>query len=220
MDDRILVTGGLSGIGAGIVADLGTRCDVWSRRTGVDATDEDSVRAAAAKYIAEGGAPYALIHCVGDFDEVALLEADLAHFHDMVESNLTSAFLVARRVVPPMVEAGRGRVVFFAAAGAEAPTAKTRAPIYVAINVALVSLARSLAAEVAPSGVTVNVISPGIIRHATSHQESQDRMASAVPLQRSGTVEDITGAVRLLLSEEGSYITGVNLTIDGGLSLV
>jgi 3-oxoacyl-[acyl-carrier protein] reductase len=117
------------------------------------------------------------------------------------------------------VAAGGGRVVFFSAAGADAEAAKTRAPIYFAAKAALVSLSKSLAAEVASSGVTVNVVSPGIIRHADSHQASQDRMASQVPLGRCGEVADVLGAIDLLLSERGAYITGSNITIDGGLSL-
>ncbi|MHC4512604.1 MAG: SDR family NAD(P)-dependent oxidoreductase [Planctomycetota bacterium] len=218
-DDRILVVGGLSGIGAGIVAELGDHCLTWSRRTGVDATDEASVQRAATAVAREHGPPFGLIHCVGDFEETPLLETDSDRYHHLLDNNLTSAFLVVRHVVPAMVAARRGRVIFFAAAGVDDQTAKTRAPVYFAAKAALVSLARSLAKEVAPAGVTVNVISPGIIRHETSHHDSQDRMAPKVPAGRSGTVADVVGVVRLLLSAEGSYITGSNLTVDGGLSL-
>jgi len=215
----ILVVGGLAGIGAGLARELGDDCVVWSRRTGVDATDEASVQQAAAAFVSEHGAPFGLVHCVGDFAEAPLLETDSDLFHHLLENNLTSAYLVARHLVPAMVAAGRGRVIFFATAGVEDQTAKTRAPVYFAAKAALVSLARSLAKEVAPSGVTVNVVSPGIIRHETSHHESQDRMESKVPMGRPGSVDDVIPIVRLLLSEEGSYITGSNLTVDGGLSL-
>jgi 3-oxoacyl-[acyl-carrier protein] reductase len=110
-------------------------------------------------------------------------------------------------------------VVLFAASGAADPTAKTRAPIYFAVKAAVVSMARSLAREVAPSGVTVNVVSPGIIRHATSHAESQDRMESKVPLGGAGTVDDVVGTVEFLLSDAGRYVTGEELNVDGGLRL-
>lgn len=215
----ILVVGGLSGIGAGLVRELGEGYVVWSRRAGVNATDEKSVKQAAAALLAEHGAPFGLVHCVGDFAEAPLLETDGDLYRHLLENNLTSAYLVTRHIVPAMVEAGRGRVIFFATAGVEDQTAKTRAPVYFAAKAALVSLARSLAKEVAPSGVCVNVISPGIIRHETSHHESQDRMESRVPVGRSGTVGDMMGVIRLLLSDEGSYITGSNFTVDGGLSL-
>jgi NAD(P)-dependent dehydrogenase (short-subunit alcohol dehydrogenase family) len=218
-DHPILVTGGLSGIGAAVAAEYGDSCTSWSRRSGVDVTDQDSLRRATDQYLEAVGTPFGLLHCVGDFDEQPLLESDLAHFEQMLNSNLTSAYLVSRIVVPTMVAAGRGRVVFFGAGGVESQTAKARAPVYFAMKTALLSMTRSLALEVAGAGVTVNMISPGIIRHETSHRQSQDRMEAEVPLGRAGTVEDIIGAVQLLLSPQGSYITGSNLTVDGGLSL-
>jgi NAD(P)-dependent dehydrogenase (short-subunit alcohol dehydrogenase family) len=216
---RILVTGGLSGIGAAVVSEFGDRCVVWSRRGGVDTTDEDSVRAATADLLESGGPPFALVHCVGDFDEQTLLDADTAHYRHMVESNLTSAFLLSRHVVAAMRDNRRGRVIFFAAGGVENRTASTRAPIYFAVKAALVSMARSLAAEVAPQNLTVNVISPGIIRHETSHASSQDRMEPRVPLGRAGTTDDLIPLIRHLLSDAAAYTTGTNLTVDGGLSL-
>jgi NAD(P)-dependent dehydrogenase (short-subunit alcohol dehydrogenase family) len=93
----------------------------------------------------------------------------------------------------------------------------TRAPVYFAAKAAVVQLARSLAAEVAPQRITVNVIAPGLIEHPHSHAESQRRMLPRVPLGRMGTVADVVGAVRYLLSPEGDYVTGQVLTIDGGL---
>lgn len=217
--DKILVVGGSGGIGAGIAEAYGTRAVVFSRRGGVDATDTEQLGAAVEGFISEHGAPFALVHSVGEFQERSILDTDLSLFRRLVDSNLTSAFCVCRAVLPHMVRNRRGRVVLFAAAGAAGDRAMTRAPIYFAAKAALLSMARSLAAEVASSGVTVNVISPGIIRHPSSHRDSQDRMESRVPLGRSGSVADMLGSVRLLLSEEGSYITGANFTVDGGLSL-
>ena len=217
--ERILVTGGGGGIGARVVAEYGDRCVVWSRRTGVDVTDDTSVGTATTALLDSGGPPTALVHCVGDFEERPLLGADLAHYEHMLQSNLTSAFLLMQHVIPAMRAAGRGRVIFFAAAGVENLAATPRAPVYFAVKAALVAMSRSLALEVAPAGLTVNVISPGIIRHDASHRESQDRMESRVPLGRAGTVDDVIGLVRLLLSDEGSYITGTVLTVDGGLTI-
>ena len=213
---RILVVGGLSGIGAGIVERYAGRCTVWSRRTGVDAADERSVARAAQEY---GEPPDALIHCVGDFAERPLLATDAGLYEHLLASNLTSALVVARVLVPAMAARRKGRVILFAAAGAEDRRAKPRAPLYFALKAALLSLARSLAVEVGPSGVTVNVISPGLILHPSSHADSQRRLVKKVPLGRIGGVADVLPAVEYLLSDAAAYVTGTEIVVDGGLAL-
>ena len=75
------------------------------------------------------------------------------------------------------------------------------------------------AAEVAPAGVTVNVVSPGLIEHAESHRDSQLRLLPRVPVGRLGTTADVVGFVQWLLGPESGYVTGENFTIDGGLQL-
>jgi len=157
------------------------------------------------------------VHCVGDFCEQPLLETDEATYRAQFASNVDTAFQVLQAVVPAMVEAGRGRVVLFAAAGADRQQAMLRAPVYFAAKAALIQLARSLALEIAASGVTVNVVSPGLIDHEHSHRESQARMLPRVPLGRVGAPADVVGMVRYLLSAEASYVTGQVLTVDGGL---
>lgn len=212
-----LLVGGGQGIGAALADQLGSACTSWTRTGGVDATDAASVRAAFDALRAEHGAPYALVHCVGDFCEQPLLQTDEATYRAQFASNVDTAFQVLQTVVPAMVEAGRGRVVLFAAAGADRQKAMLRAPVYFAAKAALIQLARSLALEVAESGVTVNVVSPGLIDHEHSHRESQARMLPRVPLGRVGAPADVVGMVRYLLSAEASYVTGQVLTVDGGL---
>lgn len=216
--DRVLVVGGSGGIGRGVVAALGDRAVVWSRRTGVDATDCDGVRTAAARLLADG-TPWGLVHTVGDFVEAPLLATPAGALHDLVQSNLASVLHVVTAIVPAMVAAGRGRVVLFAAAGAGRSKAMRRAPLYFAIKAAVVHLARSLAAEVAAAGVTVNVVSPGLIEHEQSHRDSQQRMLPRVPAGRLGGIDDVVGVVRWLLLPESGYVTGADLTVDGGLQL-
>lgn len=216
---HVLVVGGNRGIGKGVADALGARAVVWARSSGVDAADATSVAAATAELLRTRGAPWGLVHTVGDFFEAPLLATGAARFDELLRSNLTTALRVVEAVVPAMVEAGRGRVILFAAAGASQPRAMTRAPAYFAIKAALVSLARSLAAECARSRVTVNVVSPGLVMHEASHQESQRRMLPRVPLGRLGTVDDVVPLVQWLLSEQSAYVTGQDLTVDGGLQL-
>jgi 3-oxoacyl-[acyl-carrier protein] reductase len=218
-NERILIVGGGQGIGAGIAAAFADRATVWTRHTGVDATDPAALRAAFAKFTAAHGAPFALVHCVGDFAEQRLLATDQATYRAMFASNVDSVFHTVQAVVPAMQQAGRGRVILFAAAGVDVDRAMVRAPVYFAAKAAVVQLSRSLAAEVAAHRITVNVIAPGLIEHPHSHAESQRRMLPRVPLGRMGTVADVVGAVRYLLSPAGDYVTGQVLTIDGGLQV-
>lgn len=217
---RLLVVGGSGGIGAGIVAAFPGQCEVWSRRTGVDAADPQSVGAAVEGLQAADRVPDAWLHCVGDFDEVPLLGCPEEHYRHMLRSNLDTAFCVMQHLVPAMRARGRGRIVFFGASGLESRSAKTRAPVYFAAKAALLSLARSLAMEVAADGLCVNMVSPGIIRHPDSHSASQDRMQDKVPAGRCGEVGDVLPTLRLLLGEEGAYLNGAHIEVDGGLGLI
>lgn len=216
----MLIVGGGQGIGAAIADAFADRATVWSRRAGVDATDPASLRRAFAAFTAAHGAPFALIHCPGDFAEQPLLATDAATYRHMFASNVDSAFHVLQTVVPAMQAARRaGRVILFAAAGVDRNRAMARAPVYFAAKAAVVSMARSLAAEVAADRIAVNVIAPGLIDHPDSHRESQRRMLPRVPAGRLGTVADVTAVVRHLLSTEAEYLTGQVITVDGGLQI-
>jgi 3-oxoacyl-[acyl-carrier protein] reductase len=217
VQDPILVVGGGQGIGEALAAAWPGRTTVWTRTRGVDATDPASLRAAFARYAQQHGAPWALVHTVGDFAEQPLLATDPATWRHLFASNVDSAFHTVQAVVPAMVAARRGRVLLFAAAGADKDRGMLRAPAYFAAKAALIQLARSLALEVAPAGVTVNVLAPGLIHHPHSHSASQERMRPRVPLGRLGSVDDVVGAANYLLSPAASYVTGQVWTVDGGL---
>ncbi|MBK8098389.1 MAG: SDR family oxidoreductase [Planctomycetes bacterium] len=219
MNGPILIVGGGQGIGAAIAADAGPAAAVWTRSRGVDAGDRAALTAAFARLRAERGVPWALVHTIGDFVETPLLQTGVEQYEALVHSNLTTLFHTLAVVVPALVEQRRGRVVLFAAAGTDRQRAMQRAPWYFALKAAVVQVARSLAGEVAAAGVTVNVISPGLIEHPHSHRDSQARLRPRVPIGRLGTVADIVALVRWLASDASAYVTGENFTVDGGLQL-
>ncbi len=215
--ERLLVVGGGQGIGAAIAKRWPERTTVWTRTNGVDATDPAALRSAFAAFTQQHGAPFALIHTIGDFAEQPLLTTDAATFRHLFASNVDSCFHTVQAVVPSMVAAQRGRVILFAAAGVDKDRGMLRAPVYFAAKAAVVQLARSLALEVATHRITANVIAPGLIDHPHSHRDSQARMLPRVPMGRLGTPADVTDLVAWLLAEASGYVTAQVLTVDGGL---
>ena len=217
MRARVWVVGGSRGIGATLAAELEPAFAVerLSRGSGFEA----SAPGAAAARLA-GGTPWGWVHCPGEFLERDVLATTDAEWLTLLESNLWSFVRLARDVIPAMVAAGGGRVLAFGAAGLGSNTGKVRGPAYFAVKAALWSVVRTLARDYAEAGVTVNMLSPGLVAHPHSHRASQERIANRVPAGRLGTPGDLVGLVRLLLSDEAAYLTGQEIAVDGGLGLV
>lgn len=135
---------------------------------------------------------------------------------------LDGAIYCSQAAIPSMVENGWGRVIFMTGSGTYRGGGN-RAHVSAA-KMGLVGLARSLALEMAPHNITVNVISPGTID--TVHEASwypegvpESRVNSEVPLGRAGFPDEIAAACRYLASDDGAYVTGQTLHVNGGLFL-
>ena len=139
-------------------------------------------------------------------------------WHGILARNLTSAFLVTQAVLPGMVQRGYGRVVNISSTtGAVAGVAGDAA--YAAAKAGLLGFTRSLALEVAQSGITVNAVAPGWI--ATGSQTESERLAGlATPIGRSGQAAEVAAAIAFLASAGASYITGQLLVVDGGNAIM
>jgi 3-oxoacyl-[acyl-carrier protein] reductase len=134
-----------------------------------------------------------------------------------IARNLDTAFLVSSAAVPVMRREGYGRIVTIASTTGVVSAMPGQAS-YAAAKAALVGLTRTLALELAGSGVTANVVAPGYV--ATGSQlSSEARAAAAGPAGRSGTPEEIAAAVLFLAHESSSFVTGTTLVADGGQSL-
>lgn len=136
--------------------------------------------------------------------------------------NVKSSLLLMQAYYPAMKEQGWGRIVTVGSTNQYRNHPEL--PMYAATKCAVMSLVKNIAKQVAPFGVTVNNIAPGAIatpRNAAIYEDDEKRRAveSSIPMGRFGQPEDCVGAVLLLCSDAGAYITGSNIVMDGGLRL-
>ena len=237
-DEVVVVTGGAQGIGASIArtaADQGARVAIVDVQSAVDdqgpyavqadVSDAAAVDAALAKIAAELGPVTVLVNNAGRnayFDPVAMTEAEWQHVFD---TDLKSAWLCARAVLPAMIAAKRGSIVNVASLHARLTT-RGMFP-YAAAKSGLVGLTRSLALEVAEHGIRVNAIDPGYVRTAlvqeyfdsTGDPATEQQVLAVHPLGRIGAPEEIAQVVCFLASSAASYVTGADWAVDGGLGV-
>jgi NAD(P)-dependent dehydrogenase (short-subunit alcohol dehydrogenase family) len=146
-----------------------------------------------------------------------LVDADPAGIRRALDVNVTGYLLCARRAVRDMSRTGGGAIVNISSAAATLGSPGQYVH-YAASKAAVDAMTVGLAKEVAPAGIRVNCVAPGII-WTEFHQDPQRpaKLASAIPMGRSGQPEEIAGAVAWLLSPDASYATGAILRVAGGM---
>ena len=143
---------------------------------------------------------------------IAIEDLTYEQWSTVVATNLTGAFLCARRALPGMKALGYGRVLGLGAAVGKSGGARSAA--YAASKAGLMTLVKSVAAEYARDGVTANVVAPALID--TQLMGATREVAGRVPVGRLGTAPEVAAAVAFLVSSEAGYITGEVLDINGG----
>jgi 3-oxoacyl-[acyl-carrier protein] reductase len=185
-----------------------------------DVTDEDSVSRMAAQVSDELGPIDILVVNATCLQPLKPIEDyDWAFFQTMVDFFIKSPFLLTRACLPHMKAQRWGRIINIGSEVVQRNVPNFTA--YVAAKGGQNGLHRSLATEVAPYGVTVNMVSPGWIpveRHENDPQSLKDEYRALIPANRWGVPEDVAGAVTFLASDAASFITGQNLHVNGGLT--
>ena len=190
-----------------------------------DVTDRGAVDAALGKVRAELGPVAIMITAAGLDAFERFVEITPESWERVVGTNLTGTFHCLQAAVPDMLEAGWGRMVTISSSSAQ--SGAPRMAHYVAAKAGVVGLTRALALELARKGITVNVVTPGMIdtpmlRRAAAGGEIgalEKTAARAVPVGRAGTPEEVAATCAFLCSDEAAFITGQVIGVNGGMVL-
>jgi 2-hydroxycyclohexanecarboxyl-CoA dehydrogenase len=179
----------------------------------------------AVEAIVEGLGGLDIVANIAGWDAPGVMwEQPLEHWHKLIGINLWGALHICRATVPKLVEQRSGRIVMVSSdAGRVGSKGET---VYAAAKGGVMALGKSLARELAPYGVCINVVCPGPTRTPLLDQEEADnpklieKLIRAVPLRRVGEVEDVARAIAFLASDASAYMTGQVISVSGGLTMV
>lgn len=244
-DDKMkkvaLVTGGAKGIGSAIVqrlikdgykvaftynsseekalilcAELGSDCKAYK----LDITDSNAVKTVVDDIEKNFGEIAVLVNNAGVAEQALFTDITDEMWHRMIETNLSGAFYCSRAVLKYMINRKSGKIINISSIWGE--TGGSCEVHYSASKSGLIGMTKALAKEVGLSGITVNSVSPGVIlTDMTSHfdEDTMNTLKEETPLNRIGTPEDVAGAVSFLASKDADFITGQNISVNGGMNI-
>jgi len=196
------------------ITQAGGKADVAA----IEVTDAASVDAAVASTLERHGRIDILVNNAGIARDQLMLRMKREDWDQVVATNLTSAFICTQAVLRPMIKQRGGRIISISSVVAQMGNAGQAN--YAASKAGLIGFSKALAREVASRNITVNVVTPGLVATDMTKaitDKAQADWASAIPLGRLGTVEEVAAAVCFLASDEAAYITGQVLAVNGGM---
>jgi acetoacetyl-CoA reductase len=185
-----------------------------------DVTDYEAMGRMVKKIEADHGPVDILVNCAGITRDSTFRKMSQDQWRAVIATNLDSVFNVTRQVIDGMMERGWGRVINISSVNA------TRGQFgqtnYAAAKAGILGFTKSLAQEVVRKGVTVNAISPGYVETdmvMAIREDVRQKIVAEIPAGRLARPEEIADAVAFLASDNAAYITGTNLSVNGGLHM-
>lgn len=243
LDGRIaLVTGGAGGIGRVICSDLAglgatvvvadldpAACDAvaidlpGAVGAAVDLMSEASIDACTDRVTSEVGAPTILVNCAALTGVERFLRTDRGWWDRQWLVNLRAPMQLTQNLLPGMIDAGWGRIVYVSSDGARAGSSGEA--VYASGKGGLFGFAKSIAREFARHGVTSNVVCPGVTdtpntrRHQAEDPRVFEALTRLIPLKRLGEPEEVSAMISFLCTDRAGYTTGQIVSVNGGIAM-
>lgn len=188
-----------------------------------DLSEIESIPNLVNEIVAEHGVPDILVNNAGINMKKPFAEVSDQDFQSIIQTNLTSVFVLSREIVKQMTTVGNGAIINISSMASQYGIPYVIA--YTATKSAIEGMTRAMATELSPQGIRVNCVAPGFIATDMSAKAldndpaRKQKVLSRTPMGKLGVPEDIADAVLFLASDAAKYITGVVLPVDGGNSV-
>ena len=184
----------------------------------MDISSQESVKVGFGQVLAAKGRVDVLVNNAGITRDGLAVRMKPADWDLVLKINLSGAFFAAQQALPGMMRNRWGRIVNISSVVGQAGSPGQAN--YVASKAALIGLTKALAQEMGSRGITVNAVAPGYIETDMTSvlpEAVKQKYLASIPLGRAGTMEDVAAAVKFLVSDDASYITGHVLAVNGGM---